>query len=292
MSPPPYQRISLRIGPPCIALEGEFDGSRWPLDPAHHRFLESTPSPDLTVRLRYISLAGTRRWPVFRLGGLAGVYLNGRTWRFQVGGDDAEIRPDRAATLDASGAGGTLDLDIEQSPELQSVYPLQYPLEELLFRHLLADFGSVLLHACGISWQGRGYLFVGSSGAGKSTTAGLWKAAGGTMLNDDRTILEASPGGIRIHATPWFGQHPDVGGTATPLHAIFFLRQGPDVAFEPLRPVAAAALLFAKSFPPLWDPERLARTLEVLEAACRDVPSGWLMVPPDERAVEWVLAQG
>jgi hypothetical protein len=58
-----------------------------------------------------------------------------------------------------------------------------------------------------------------------------------------------------------------------------------------LRPATAAALMFAKSFPPLWDPERMERTLETLGRVCQQVPCGWLTVPADARAVEWVQAQ-
>ena len=284
-----FQSFSLRIGPLGIKLEGTFDPSHWTLDSAHHRFLSSSLNSDLALQLRYIRPVQPSRPLVFRLGSLASVHLDGSIWVFQVSGDDPESRPDRTVVLDATGTQGTLDLDAEQSPVLRYVYPLQYPLEELLFRHLLPNYGSVLLHACGIEWKGRGYLFVGSSGAGKSTTARLWKAAGATILNDDRTILEASPNGIRLHPTPWFGVHSDIGGEATALQAIYLLRKGESVSFEALPVAKATALLLAKSFPPLWDPGRLEQTLAVLERACRAVPCGWLTVPPDERAVAWVM---
>jgi hypothetical protein len=171
-------------------------------------------------------------------------------------------------------------------------YPLEYPLEDLLFRHLWADHDALLVHACGISWNGAGYLFVGSSGAGKSTTARLWRAAGASVLNDDRVVLEACRDDVCIHPTPWFGEHPEVGGNAAKLRAVYLLRHGVDVALEPLRPATAAALMFAKSFPPLWDPERIERTLATLGRVCERIPCGWLTVPKDVRAVEWVQAHG
>jgi hypothetical protein len=193
--------------------------------------------------------------------------------------------------LDASGRTGAVLMDPDRCPDPAARYPLEYPLEDLLFRHLLADHGALLVHACGVSWRGRGYLFVGSSGAGKSTTARLWRRAGATILNDDRVVLEAGRDGVLIHPTPWFGEHPEVGGEAVRLRAVYLLRQGDAVSLEPLRPVKAAALVLAKSFPPLWDPERVDKTLATLDRVCRQVPCGWLTVPKDARAVEWVQAQ-
>jgi hypothetical protein len=93
-----------------------------------------------------------------------------------------------------------------------------------------------------------------------------------------------------IHPTPWFGEHPEVGGEAVRLRAVYLLRQGDDVSFEPLRPARAAALVLAKSFPPLWDRERMDRTLATLGRVVQQVPCGWLTVPRDARAVEWVQA--
>jgi hypothetical protein len=149
---------------------------------------------------------------------------------------------------------------------------------------------ALLVHACGISWQGGGYLFVGSSGAGKSTTARLWRAAGAAILNDDRIVLDAGREGTRIHPTPWSGEDPEVHGEAAPLRAVYLLRQGETARFDRLRPAAAAALVFAKSFPPVWDPWGMEKTLEMLGRVCQQVPCGWLTVPADARAVAWVQA--
>ena len=223
---------------------------------------------------------------------MASFYRDADRWSIRLGECNGSFPADRVLSLDASGATGFVVMDPDRFPDPATRYPLEYPLEDLLFRHLMAEHDAVLVHACGVAWHGAGYLFVGSSGAGKSTTARLWRSAGATILNDDRTVLEASPDGLRIHPTPWFGECPEVGGEAAPLRAIYLLRQGDDVSFEGLRPATAAALVFAKSFPPLWDPERMEKTLATLGRVCQRVPCGWLTVPRDARAVEWVQAQG
>jgi hypothetical protein len=280
----------LRVGPASVALEGRVDPGRWSLDAAHQRFVAPAARPQLTLRVRRGPLGPPRGALAFRLGGMAGFYRDGEAWTIRLGGDDDSAPADRLVGLAPSGEAGALVLDMDRSPALADTYPLEHPLEELLFRHLLAERRALLVHACGVAWRGQGYLFVGSSGAGKSTMARLWAASGATVLNDDRVVLEGSPDAIRIHPTPWFGDHPDVGEGPVPLAAVHLLRQAPEVAFQPLRPARAAALLFAKSFPPVWDPARIAGTLETLDLVCRRMPCGWLSAPPDQRAVAWVRA--
>jgi hypothetical protein len=285
------RRFVLRVGPSSVALEGRRHADRWLTDVAHHHFLHPTVKPDLVLEVLYRPTGSPSGMREFQIGEVASFYRDGASWTIRLGEDDSSGRADRAVSLDASGKTGTLVIDPGQPPELAAAYPLEHPLENLLFRHLLADHGALLVHACGVAWHERGYLFVGSSGAGKSTAARLWKAAGATVLNDDRVVLEASRDGIFIHSTPWFGEYPEVTGERAPLAALYLIRKGDEVSFEPLRPAAAAALLFAKSFPPLWDPDRMGRTLEALEVVCRSLPCGWLTVPPDQRAVAWVQSR-
>lgn len=69
--------------------------------------------------------------------------------------------------------------------------PWDYPLDELLIMHRLAQETAIELHGCGIvKTDGTGDLFVGHSGAGKSTTTRLWTEVGDVeILSDDRIIV-------------------------------------------------------------------------------------------------------
>ena len=282
------RRFALQVGPSSVALEGGIDPDRWPLDVAHDRFIQGVAMPQVTLAVHCGATGSRRGSPAFKVGEIASLYRDGNSWTFCVGEEGVSSRADRVLTLDASGRTGTLALDANRSPELAHLYPLEYPLEDLLFRHLLSERRALIVHGCGVVWKGEGYLFVGSSGSGKSTTARLWKAAGASILNDDRIVVEASPERIIIHPTPWFGEELDVGDSPAPLTRLYLLRKGPQVSFQPIRPANAAALILAKSFPPLWDPDRTGRVLETLDSICRKVPCGWLTVPPEHRAVGWV----
>jgi hypothetical protein len=64
--------------------------------------------------------------------------------------------------------------------------PFFGPTMELLLLNYLATAKGVILHACGVAKNGRGVLFVGESGAGKSTVS-IFSATTG-LLCDGRRI--------------------------------------------------------------------------------------------------------
>lgn len=68
---------------------------------------------------------------------------------------------------------------------------------------VMANKGRIIVHGTGIKKaQGRGgYLFLGASGAGKSTIAAM--SSGDVILSDDATVIEIARGPCRIHATPF-----------------------------------------------------------------------------------------
>src|SRR5271165_6354089 len=77
-----------------------------------------------------------------------------------------------------------------------SLRPLTYPLDELLIMHRLTQEKAIELHGAGIiTADGVGNLFVGHSGAGKSTTTRLWTGCEDVeVLSDDRIIVRRDEG--------------------------------------------------------------------------------------------------
>jgi len=170
-------------------------------------------------------------------------------------------------------------------------YALDYPLDELLFQHRLAREGAVEVHGCGVVWKGRTLLFCGQSGAGKSTTARLWRRyeRGARPLSDDRVVLRPEERSVRAFGTPWHGDGGFASPKSAPLGALFFLRHGA-TRLTPLSRAEAAARLFARSFPPPWDAEGVARALDACADAAAAVPAFELAFRPDRSAVEAVRA--
>jgi serine kinase of HPr protein (carbohydrate metabolism regulator) len=66
---------------------------------------------------------------------------------------------------------------------------------KLLMSLLLPSRRAVLIHASGVVIQGEGVIFLGDSGAGKTTTARRLGREGAMRIADDLTILHASRSG-------------------------------------------------------------------------------------------------
>ena len=116
--------------------------------------------------------------------------------------------PYKQARFNADFTAGEIVLHGDYFDRDQGANALEYPLDELLMVNLLARGRGVEVHACGVEdSDGRGYLFVGQSGAGKTTIARLCENAGGAqVLSDDRIILRSLDGRIWMYGTPWQGE--------------------------------------------------------------------------------------
>jgi hypothetical protein len=201
--------------------------------------------------------------------------------------------PYQMAEFDAGYARGTVTLRREVFAERLPVYPLHYPLDEVFMVHLLSRGLGVELHGSGVvTADGRGYLFVGQSGAGKTTLSRLWvKEPGVTVLSDERVIVRRHQGedaGVWMYGTPWHGD----GHIATPgrvrLSRVFFLKHGARNALTPVARTEAAARLFACGFTPFHDADGLTFSLGLLGDVAAAVPCDELAFVPDRSVIDFV----
>jgi hypothetical protein len=190
----------------------------------------------------------------------------------------------------------------------QVASPLEYPLDELLIMHRLTQEKAIELHGCGIvSRDGIGNLFVGHSGAGKSTTTRFWTAQEDVeVLSDDRIIVRRDdPGAVssqgnshsaqnhkwnmRMYGTPWHGEAMYASPGSAPLARIFVLEHGYGNVLTRLSPSQAVAELFARSFVPFHRHEYVDSALEFLQEVVDVVPVYRFAFEPDPRAVDTIL---
>lgn len=116
----------------------------------------------------------------------------------------------------------------------------------ILYAQAALPYGGISIHAACISLLGKGFLFLGKSGTGKSTHARRWLQAfpGSSLLNDDNPVLRLVDGTVMVYGTPWSGKTPCYKNEAVPVAAMVRLRQSPVNRFLPLDgPVAFTALL-------------------------------------------------
>jgi hypothetical protein len=156
-------------------------------------------------------------------------------------------------------------------------------LRVLVSYRLLAE-GGVVLHSAGVTAGPRGegaFLFLGPSGAGKTTLSRLSEARGHTVLSDDMNALlpGLAPGEpprvVKLPFTGDLGERRDAH-PPLPLRGLLRLEKGPADAADALRPLspgATLALLFACSPFVNADLHRRELLLGVLADLARAAPA-------------------
>ena len=159
----------------------------------------------------------------------------------------------------------------------------------LLFAFSSARKGALEMHASVVMNSGKGYLFLGKSGTGKSTHSSLWiKHIPGTeLLNDDNPILKLEADGTaRVYGSPWSGKTPCYKAMDVPVGAIVRIRQAPENHIQRLSPLQAYASLMASAsgFRPFR--ELAEGWHQTLESLVGKVPCYTLDCLPDQAAAE------
>jgi hypothetical protein len=147
-----------------------------------------------------------------------------------------------------------------------------FPTDEVLLAPILADREGCCLHSAGLLLGNKGFLFVGHSGAGKSTITTMLKHKM-EILCDDRMILRRSRGGFRIHGTWNHSTVPEVSAASAPLRGIMLLEQATENRLILLdNKIEIIRRLLACIIRPLVTAEWWEKTLSLVEKIAREVP--------------------
>lgn len=281
-------RVAFRVGGTCFNLASDGD-VRLALDPALLAFAIEPNSDGVRIAVNWTDdLAIPSGAPLFHSGGLWSVFEESGGYRFYFSTPHLGIPPYKAAWFDSEFTRGRLVLFRPYFDAKLPIYPLEYPLDELLMIHRLACGEGVEVHAVGIVDEaGRGHLFLGHSGAGKSTTARLWKLqSNAQILSDDRIILRFHDGRIWMYGTPWHGDAGIASPDSAPLSRLYLLEHARKTELSPVSRGRAAAELLARSFVPHHSPRGLQFTLQFLDRVAQEIPCFVFRFLPDKSAVE------
>ena len=283
--------MRLRIAGLTIALSSADPAMALRVDEPSARFLIAGDGPaDVDVSAERVEVMPERDGPA--------LFDSGGTWSLYDDGGRLRIECRAPVFGDVPYKIGFFDRDLTTGRVLMradlingAVEPLQYPLDELLVGHLLAQGRGVELHGCGIIGRdGRGRMFVGQSGAGKTTTARLWldHDPGLEIVSDDRIVVREMSGQWRMFGTPWHGDAALSSPSSAPLEAIYLLQQAPATRVVDIDRAVAAARLFGCTFPLFYDARAVAFTVECIGRICAAVPVRVIEFTPDISAIEAV----
>lgn len=153
--------------------------------------------------------------------------------------------------------------------------------------NVLTGHGRVLLHAALCERDGKGILFVGESGAGKSTQARLWQECRGwSVLNGDRAVLEKTDEGFVAHGSPWAGSSGIYQKKSARVALAAFPRKAAENRVLPLSDGEGFAALFPNIALGRTDAVATERAMELCESFVKRVPVVRLECRPDEGAVQ------
>jgi len=252
---------------------------------------------DIDIRVRWVgSLEPTPGRKLFDSGSIWRLYEDENGFQFDFSASISGDGPYKRLFIDDRFRRASLLLSEECFAEFGAVPPMGYPLDEVLMTHRLAHEQAIELHGAGIVGpDGASNLFIGHSGAGKSTTARLWSALHDVkILSDDRIIVRddgARKRGkqMQMYGTPWHGEDAFALPGCAPLQRIFVLEHGQGHVITRLTRSQVVGELFARSFVPFHRHEYVDSALRFLERVADTVPCYRYSFEPDERAVERIL---
>jgi hypothetical protein len=288
-------RIFLQIADITCSVTSADPSAELYIERATQGFLVPEIEPDITIEARWSDLSGIQyEGPkLFDSGALWQLHQVDGAYLFSFSSQVFGPIPYKVAQLQKDFSTGEVLIHRPYFHTDESLNPLGYPLDQLLFTNFLALGKGAEVHACGVTdSQGRGHLFVGQSTAGKTTIARLWENEPDiTVVSDDRIILRRIKNKIWMYGTPWHGDAMLASPTRALVTAVYFLEKGQKNELIAQRTSDSISRLFTCSFPPFYNRDALDFTLKFLEDVVKNVPCSELKFTPDKSVVEFIKGE-
>lgn len=165
--------------------------------------------------------------------------------------------------------------------------PLEYPVDGLFLYYLTAKFNDIFIHASGVSLNGKGFLFSGISGKGKTTISRLCDKAGGKVIHDDRLIIRKRADGYVFYNTPVYANETPASAK---LEHIFLLEHSPVNEVVHLGGAESVSRMLANCIQHNWDSWIIGNLLGSVSDLCKDIPVSILRFRPDESVITEILS--
>jgi hypothetical protein len=176
--------------------------------------------------------------------------------------------------------------DLWPGQDVKETNPMEYPLDGLILYYLTVIHGDILIHASGACHNGRGYLFSGVSGKGKTTIAQLWDNHGAKIIHDDRLIVRKQDKGFFMFNTPVYNNDKPLESR---LDRIFIIDHGSGNEIIPVSGAECVSLIMANCIQHNWDHDIIARLLDSVSTMTESIPAAKLFFLPDKSIIEFII---
>ncbi len=221
-----------------IEVESDLPLTDATFHPKFQAFEVDGPGEDVITIRHHFSLPDLHGWDlgeeIYRRAPWA-IYRKGSNWIYLgILPHEGNEQVYRVAVFNSDHTKATLHNSGEEMFRRGGVGSLtMFPTDQIVLSRVLANRDGCYLHASGAVLEGEGLLFVGRSGAGKSTMVKLLQGQA-EILCDDRVIVRSWPDGFKVHGTWSHGEVPHVSPSSAPLKAMLFLQQADHNCLVPL----------------------------------------------------------
>ena len=265
-------------------------------NPFYTAFVQSgiySEASDIDVSLDFDNMPGTKN--------LSKIFDGGESWSMWQNSDHYFVTLHSpasdgqllwAAKFNSSAKKVTVypgDTPAEKTSDSAEVFnPFSYPLDQILLMYFLAQREGALFHAAGIDINGKGYIFPGKSGAGKTTLSRQFVAKNHQgLLSDDRIVIRKNDARFMAYGTPWPGEGKIAVNKSVPLNGIFFIIHGRSNRIEEIKPANAFEKLLPVVSVPWYDKEIMLKIISFCEDLTSRIPAYTLHFKPDTEMVEY-----
>ena len=162
---------------------------------------------------------------------------------------------------------------------------------ELFYTHALRR-RMLQIHCSIVDDHGRGILFLGPSGIGKTTQAEKWaEYRSASIINGDIGFVQLTPDGPSAWGTPWHGSSPYCLNAQVPVRALVVLKQASMNGLRPLTGFERVAEVSGSVFYPSWLEGGVEVAAGLLHELLTTVPVYRLDNRADREAVELLAAK-
>ena len=132
----------------------------------------------------------------------------------------------------------------------------------------LLDFDGFMLHASGVVYENKAYLFSAPSGTGKSTHTSIWQRVFGNdktfIINDDKPAIKLDGDVVKACGTPWSGKYDQSRNADVPIKGICFLERAEVNSIEEMEKKEAIHQILNQTIRPR-DPKDMEKLLTLLD---------------------------